>query len=113
MKVFKYIFLSVMLVSVSGVYGGDLLQKASEKLIPSAQKIFLNVVDEKKNERLTLEQEKKDLESQQKEYEELFAVETKETDAITRRVKNELRQSPGDAVLEKTLCHCNGALSST
>ncbi len=103
MKVFKYIFLSVMLVSVSGVYGGDLLQKASEKLIPSAQKIFLNVVDEKKNERLTLEQEKKDLESQQKEYEELFAVETKETDAITRRVKNELRQSPGDAVLEKTL----------
>ena len=103
MKVFKYIFLSIVLISVSGLYGSDLLQKASEKLIPSPQKIFLNAVDEKKNERLVFEQEKKDLETQQKEFDELFATETKEIDAITRRVKNELKQSPGDAVLEKTL----------
>ncbi len=80
-----------------------MLQKANEKLIPSSQKIFLNVVDEKKTQQLTLEQEKKDLEAQQKEFEELFATETKEIDITTKRVRNQLKQSPGDSLLEKTL----------
>jgi small-conductance mechanosensitive channel len=93
----------ITLISFSGICGQDLMQKASEKLIPTSQKIFLNSIDEKKNARLNLEHEKKDLESQQKEDEELFAAETKEIDAIAKRVKLELKQSPGDTVLEKTL----------
>lgn len=103
MKIFKYIFLCVISFSVNNVQSADLLQKATEKLIPSPQKIFLNLVDEKKKQRLDLEQEKSDFESQQKEFEEPFVAETKEIDAITRRVKNELRQAPGDALLEKTV----------
>lgn len=101
MKNFKYI-LSIVLFSVTGLYGNDILQKANEKLIPSTQKIFLNVVDEKKTQQATLEQEKKDFEAQQKEFDELSATETKELDAIARRVKNELKQSPS-VLLEKTL----------
>ncbi|HJZ23150.1 MAG TPA: hypothetical protein VJ201_01730, partial [Candidatus Babeliales bacterium] len=103
MKIFKYIFLCIVSFSITSVYGSDLLQKANEKLIPSPQKIFLNVVEEKKTQQVTLEQEKKDFESQQKEFEELSATETKELDTIIRRVKNELKQSPNDPLLEKTL----------
>jgi small-conductance mechanosensitive channel len=88
---------------MSSVCGNDLLQKANEKLIPSAQKIFLNIVDEKKNEIATLEKEKKDLEAQQKEFEDLYAAETQEIDINTKRVKNELKQSPNNTLLEKIL----------
>ncbi len=103
MKIFKYIFLCIVSFSVTSIYSSDLLQKANEKLIPSPQKIFLNVVEEKKTQQVTLEQEKKDFEAQQKEFEELSTTENKELDIITRRVKNELRQSASDPLLEKTL----------
>ncbi len=105
-RVVLYINLLILCASFGSFYAGALIDTL-EKVIPTAEPIFVGVVQEKQKQLAELQQEKDVFVQEEKKFEQSIKDQLDEANAQRTVVENQLKENPDDAFLKAELSILN------